>query len=186
MTTHNVPPAIAKHTAFNAADPSPAIGLKVVRGALVPASEVDQQTLRSLNLSLGQTVYAAMDFQRVPADLKRIHKLGQLLVDQVPMFAHMDAHTAIKVLQSLSGAGCDVMSVPAGTLADLAGQSCHGDPNALVTVFQPWSLSPNTMSGAQFARLLDQLCRYVACEIWPDCNPEDVKSWADVVPPSLP
>jgi|GEM_PF-5263397 len=186
MSYQEHPQKLAEHSAFDPADPAPAIGLRVVRGALVPATELDQQQLRRLNLSLDQTVYAELDFERVPADLKRIHKLGQLLVDQVPLFAHMDAHMAIKVLQSLSGAGCDVMSVPAGTLADLSGQECQGDPNKLVTVFQPWSLSPSRMSGAQFARLLDQLCRYIAIEIWSDCPPEDVKMWADTMPSSNP
>ena len=186
MSYKEQPPDLADHSAFHPSDPSPAIGLKVIRGALVPATELDQQQLRNLNLSLNQTIHARLDWLRLPSDLKRIHKLGQLLVEQTPMFAHMDPHTAIKVLQSLSGAGCDLFSVPAGTLADLAGIQCQDDPHKLVTVFQPWSLSPQSLSGAQFARLYDQLCRYVAIEVWPECEPEDVKEWTDLVANSCP
>ncbi|WP_175618675.1 hypothetical protein [Marinobacter lutaoensis] len=160
---------------------APAVGLRVVKGALVPATEEDYQQLKTLDLSLNQTIFATIDFAQKPGSLKRIHRLGQLLVEQVPMFAHLDAHQAIKVLQSLSGAGCDVISVPAGTLAALAGMECQGDPNALVTVFQPWSLSPSSLTGPQFERLFSQLCRYVATEIWPDLDPGDIERWTDLV-----
>lgn len=168
------------------ADPTPPIGLRVVKGALMPATESDHQTLQRLDLSMNQVVHVQLDTLRHPSDLKRIHKLGQLLVEHVDMFAHMDSHQAVKVLQSLSGAGCDVVSLPAGTLADLAGQPCQGNPDKLVVVFQPWSLSPNALSGAQFARLFDQLCRYVALEIWPHCEQEQIAKWADITPYSLP
>lgn len=186
MSHHTQPTHWTGQSHFNPGDPSPAIGLRVVRGALVPATDQDQDQLKRLNLSLNQVVHAQVDFQRVPADLKRIHRLGQLLVDQCEMFAHMDSHQAIKVLQSLSGIGCDVVSVPAGTLADLTGRECKDDPRKLVTVFQPWSLSPRTMSGAQFARLYDQLCRYVATEVWENCTPESIQNWVDVLPRSCP
>lgn len=159
---------------------APAVGLKVVKGALVPASEADTVQLRACELSMNQTIFATLDFPQKPGSLKRIHRLGQLLVDQVPMFGHLDSHQAIKVLQSMSGAGCEVISVPAGTLANLTGQECMGDPSELVTVFQPWSLSPSTMNGPQFERLFSQLCRYVALEIWPDLEPEQIEQWADV------
>ena len=169
-----------------AANLSQAIGLKVVKGALVPASDADVERLRRLNLSLNQTVYAELDWHRLPHDLRRIHRLGQLLVEQTDRFAHMNAHQAIKTLQALSGAGCDVVSLKAGMLADLTGGECLGDPEELVAVFQPWTLSPGRMSGAQFAELLDQLCRYVALNVWPECDPEDIASWTELVPRSCP
>lgn len=160
---------------------APAVGLIVKKGALVPATEADQNQLRDLDLSFEQPVFALIDFEQKPGCLKRIHRLGQLLVDQVPMFEHLDAHQAIKVLQSMSGAGCDIVSVRAGELADLTGRECQGDRNALVPVFQPWSLSPSSLAGAQFERLLSQLCRYVAIEIWPDIEPDQIELWTDQV-----
>jgi len=159
---------------------APAVGLRVIKGALVPASENDQRQLRTLDLALNQTVFATIDFAQKPGSLKRIHALGQLLVDQ-GIFSHLDSHQAIKVLQSMSGAGCEVVSVQAGTLADLTGQPCIGNPERLVTVFQPWSLSPSSLTGPQFERLFSQLCRYVALEIWPDIEPEEIERWADLI-----
>lgn len=181
-------PGQPRYTGINpeAANLSEAIGLKVVKGALVPATEADLERLHRLNLSLNQTVYAELDWRRLPSDLRRIHKLGQLVVDQTDRFSHMTAHQAIKTLQAESGAGCDVISVPAGTLADLAGLPCRGDRNQLVTVNRPWTLSPSHLSGAQFAQLLDQLCRYIALTVWPECEPAEIASWTDLLPRSCP
>ena len=186
MTHQTQPTTWTNQGHFRPDDPTPAIGLRVVRGALVPATQDDQEQLKRLNLSLNQVIHAQVDFQRTPAGLKKIHRLGQLLVENCEMFAHMDSHQAIKVLQSLSGVGCDVVSVPAGTLADLTGRECKEDPRKLITVFQPWSLSPRTMSGAQFARLYDQLCRYVATDIWEHCAPETINHWVEALPSSCP
>lgn len=162
------------------------IGLRVIKGALVPATDEDASVLRRLNLSIGQTVYAELDWMRAPHDLKRIHRLGQILVDQVSDFAHMDAHTAIKAIQSLSGAGCRMISIPAGVLADLTGQPCQSNPHDLISICEPMSLSPSTMSGAQFSILLDQLCRYVAINIWPSLSAAQIEAWTDEVTRSTP
>lgn len=165
---------------------SQSIGLRVIRGALVPATEVDALALRSLNLRTNMVVSADIDWMRAPHDLRRIHRLGQILVDQVPDFAHLDAHEAIKRLQAASGAGCRVIGVPASILARLAGLPCPEYPDEIIPVNEPYSLSPSTLSGAQFARLLDQLCKYVALHIWPELSDEEIVRWTDEIPYSTP
>lgn len=162
------------------------VGLRVIRGGFVPASETDAQLLRSLNLRTNALVSAELDWLRAPHDLRRIHRLGQILVDQVPEFAHLDAHEAIKRLQALSGAGCRCIGIPAVALAQLTGIPCQGDPNAIITVYEPYSLSPSSLSGAQFARLLDQLCKYVALHIWPDLTDVEIARWTSEIPYSCP
>lgn len=162
------------------------VSLRVIPGGFVPATDTDAQALRALGLRTNMTVCADLDWIRAPHDLRRIHRLGQILVDQVPDFSHLDAHEAIKRLQAASGAGCKVIGMPALALAQLTGIPCQGDPGAVVTVNEPYSLSPSSMSGAQFARLLDQLCKYVALHIWPELTDEEIARWTNEIPYSVP
>jgi hypothetical protein len=166
------------------------ISLIVQKGALVPATEHDSERLRKQDLRIGQTVFAEIDTERHPKDLKRIHRLGQIVCENIDQFAHLDAHQAIKKLQAESGVGCDFMQVSVTSLRKIVSMKdipvIDIPDDTMVTVTSPKSLSPAKMDGSEFHIVFDGLCRYLALHYWPEISAEDALEMVDLFAFSTP
>lgn len=194
MTVHRTPP---KHPieADKQAAAQP-IGLRVIKGALVPATDDDIETLRRFRLRVGHLVLATLDRPRHPEGLRVLHGFAQLISQNIEGFEHLTAHQVIKRLQAESGVGCHLISVSArdaiSALLPSLGEELASPINfdnigdQLVTAYQPKSLSAATMDDAEFQEIFDGLSRYVALHYWPTMTPEQIAETARLMPESVP
>jgi hypothetical protein len=178
----------------------------VVKGALVPVSDADTDTLRRFRLRVGQMVIANIDRPRHPEGLRLLHSFAQLVSQNIEGFEHHTAHQVIKKLQAQSGVGCHMTSVTlkdfwntllptiqeddapdieAG-LNEISKLMSAGAGEQMITGYQPKSLSMATMDDFEFQEIFDGLCRYVALTYFPSMSPEAVAETARLMPSSTP
>lgn len=195
-------PPIPKDNAY-ASQP---ISLRVVKGALVPVSDADTETLRRFRLRVGQLVVASIDRPRHPEGLRLLHSFAQLISQNVEGFEHHTAHQVIKKLQAQSGVGCTMISTSlrdfwrtllpsiSDALApgavngfeEISDMVNAGAGDRMITGYQPKSLSAATMDDSEFQEIFDGLCRYVALTYWPSMTAEQVAETARLMPDSTP
>lgn len=80
-------------------------------GALVPAHEVDQRLLRERKFKVGREVRAELKQPREGWQHRLVHKIGQLMVDNVESWEQLGSHDAVKRLQRESGTCCEEMEI---------------------------------------------------------------------------
>jgi len=175
------------------ANPAQPVCLRVVKGALVPLTEQDSETLRRFRLRVGQTVLADIDRPRSPEGLRLLHRFASLVTENIEGFGHLSAHQTIKRLQAESGVGCNIVSTSArdflGYLSKHLGintEAIPSDRDDLITAYHPKSLSMGTMDDAEFQEIFDGLCRYVTLWYWPSLTPDEVARLAEMMPESVP
>lgn len=127
--------------------------LRVYNGKLVPADAMSEDQLRSQGLRVGDTVYARLTRPRNPAHNRFAHAFGRLVVENIPGFEALDAHTALKRLQYESSVECDEMQAIVPGVGPLV-------------VRMPKSLSFASMDQARFETLLQELAQHVAEQYW--------------------
>lgn len=184
MTAHHAPP----QSPTAPQDYSQPVRLKVIKGALIPASEADVETLRKFRLRVGHTVLAQIDRPRHPEGLRVLHGLAQAVSQNIAGFEHLSAHQVIKRLQAESGVGCELISVPVGDmLAMLLPEAAQiPDQTRMITAYRPKSLSMSTMDDSEFQEIFDGLCRYLACRYWSTLTIDGVAQIARLMPDSVP
>lgn len=183
------------------------IGLRVVqmadpetgalRRVLVAATASDADRLRTKGNKVGDLVFARMTKPRNPGFHRLAHAIGQLAVDNIDAFDHMEAHVALKRLQIEAGAGCDLMNVqlntmwfqvldfidtnigrPVGNMLQLAMESM-GLKDHLVQMWVPRSLSYDNMDEVEFKQVIRSICRYMAKTYWPTMSAEQIEEMAE-------
>ncbi|WP_273208788.1 hypothetical protein [Marinobacter subterrani] len=194
MTAHRTPPQRPIESDKQAA--AQPIGLRVIKGALVPATDDDIETLRRFRLRVGHLVIATLDRPRHPEGLRVLHGFAQLISQNIEGFEHLTAHQVIKRLQAESGVGCHLISVSARDAISALLPSLGDDiasaidfnkmGDHLVNAYQPKSLSAATMDDAEFQEIFDGLARFVALRYWPSMTPEQIQETAGLMPESVP
>lgn len=80
-------------------------------GAFVPAHPIDKRIAKERRFKVGETYRMEIKQARVLWQHRLIHKIGQLVVDNVEGFEQLTSHDAIKRLQRESGTCCQEMEV---------------------------------------------------------------------------
>jgi len=117
-------------------------------GCLVPAHEVDARLLRERKFHTGREVRAELKQPREEWQHRLIHKIGQLMVDNVEGWEQMGSHDAVKRLQRESGTCCEEMEMDIPGLGRLM-------------VMQAESLSFDEMEQDRFQILFDGITEHI-------------------------
>lgn len=144
------------------------------RLALVAAHPVDRRICKERRYRMGDEV--RMDLKK-PRNVKfhrLMHAIGQLLVEHMAGFEHLDAHGAIKRVQRESGVCCEEMTVDMGTLR-------IGDmeiPLGQRPVKVPESMAFDDMSQERAEELFKGVTGWISANYWPDMPPCVVEEMA--------
>lgn len=140
-------------------------------GCLRPANEIDQRLLKERKFHMGREVRAELKQPREIWKHKLIHKIGQLVVDEVEEFRDLDSHEAIKRIQRASGVCCEE----------------HEIPGTGITIREAQSLAFDEMDNAAFEHLFKGVTQYIGdkyahvmldevrAEFWEMANGEGVR-----------
>jgi len=77
----------------------------------VPAHDVDARLLRERKYHAGREVRAELKHPREGWQYRLIHKIGQLLVDNVEGWEQLEGHDAVMRLQRESGVCCEEIEI---------------------------------------------------------------------------
>lgn len=173
------------------------IFLRVAKGALVPADAYASSQLRARGYVIGDILKADLTKPRNPKFNGLVHKLGEVVTQNVEEFAHLDSHAAIKRLQTEGGIYCDDLSVSLRSVWQAVTDAILALPGmetikpalavvgsmlpekALVTVRQPRSISYASMDEGEYRDCAQQICRFLSQKYWKECTPEQIERMAE-------
>lgn len=144
------------------------IMLEFVKGGIVPADGISVGMIRERGYRVGDIVAADLVKPRNPSNHRKAHRLGQLLVENLDAFAHLDCHTALKRIQVEGDIGCDYMALLMPGV---------GPVNYRV----PRSLSYASLDEAEFLRIYDAMCAYIARTYWSEMEPDQIAEMAELM-----
>ena len=171
--------------------------LRVVPGSLAPADPTQTRLLRERGYKVGDLLKADLTKPRNPKFNGLVHKLGELVTQNVEGFAHLDSHAAIKRLQAEGGIYCDDLAVSlryvwqavTDTILALPGMESIRPAlavvgsmlpaKALVTVRVPRSISFATLDEGEYRDCARQICQYLSLEYWPGCTADEIEAMAE-------
>lgn len=78
-----------------------------------PCHEIDRRLARERKFRIGQEYRADIKQSRAAWQHRLIHKIGQIMVDNVEGFEQLNSHDAIKRLQRESGVCCEEVDIDA-------------------------------------------------------------------------
>lgn len=119
-----------------------------VIGALVPAHPIDQRLLKERKFHVNREVRAELKQPRNAAFHRLAHAVGHLLVDNVEAFRDLDAHAALKRVQTESGVCCEPLEIDLGPLGK-------------VQVKQARSLAFDELEEDEFRTFFDGITAYI-------------------------
>lgn len=135
------------------------------QGTFVPADPTQSAVLRERRYKVGDLIAADMTKPRNPKFNGLVHKLGQLVTENIDAFAGCDSHKAIKRIQLEGKIACDEIAIQAPGF----GMLLH---------IVPRSLSFDTMDEAEFQDAAKQICRFLADRYWPECSAAEIERMA--------
>lgn len=94
-------------------------------GALVPAHEVDTRLLRERKFHTGKEVRGELKQPRTEWQHRLIHKIGQLVVDNVEGWEQLDCHDALKRLQLDANVCCETVEMDASPVIAAVLDACE-------------------------------------------------------------
>ncbi|MDG9972944.1 hypothetical protein [Stenotrophomonas sp. GD04032] len=144
-------------------------------GALVPAHEVDQRLMRERKFKVGREVRAELKQPREGWQHRLVHKIGQLMVDNVEGWEQLGAHDAVKRLQLDADVCCETVEMDATPVIAAVLDACEALLGAgarrvlagvlpeirTIPVKRAESLSFDEMEQARFQELFDGLTEYI-------------------------
>lgn len=142
--------------------------LRVAKGCLEPADGFTAARLRARGYRVGDQVLAELTKPRNPKFHRLVHQFGQVLVDNVEAFAHLDGHQVLKRLQIEGDIACDQVPLVIPGVGP-------------VTYRVPRSLSFESMDDGEFSEVFREFSRYVAKHYWPDMTPEQIENMAGLM-----
>lgn len=140
--------------------------LEFVKGGIVPADGISVGMIRERGYRVGDIVAADLVKPRNLSNHRKAHLLGQLLVENLDTFANLDAHSVLKRLQVEGDIGCDYMAL------------LMPEP---VNYRVPKSLAYESMDEAEFLRIYDAMCAYVARVYWPELDADQIAEMAELM-----
>lgn len=84
------------------------------RLAILAAHPIDRRLMKERGFKAGDEVRVEVKQKRVVWQHRLIHKIGQLMVDNVEGWEQLSSHDAIKQLQMQSGVCCETVEIDAG------------------------------------------------------------------------
>ena len=117
-------------------------------GALRPANEIDARLLKERRFHVGREVRAELKAPREAWKHRLIHKIGQLMVDNVEGWEQLGSHDAVKRLQRESGVCCDEIEI------DIPGMG-------KLIAMQAKSLAFDEMEHDEFERLFSGITEHI-------------------------
>lgn len=136
---------------------------KVEAGRLVPACNYARESLRKLNLKVGDLVCASITLPRSNGFNRYVHAIGRLVSVNISGFEHLNSHEVIKRLQVESGSYCDYKSIDLPNLGKCL-------------VATPHSLSFGSMSEAEFRDFSKKICLYLSEKYWPSLTADQIEA----------
>jgi len=117
-------------------------------GAFVPAHPIDKRLAKERRFKVGETYRMEIKQARALWQHRLIHKIGQLVVDNVEGWEQMTSHDAIKRLQRESGVCCEELEIDVPGVGRLM-------------VKQAESLAFDEMEQDRFEVLFDGITEYI-------------------------
>jgi hypothetical protein len=151
----------------------------VERLVMVAADRFSADMLKGKNIRRGDKVRAWVGKERDGRSWNRAHALGQLLVDNIEGYEHLNAHQALKRLQTLAGVECDDTMITGVTVP------CpHCGGHLEVPAMQaraPRSLAYDHMDEMVFQTVYTALRKYIKDNYWPECSEAQIDQMASLV-----
>lgn len=144
------------------------IYMRISKGAIIPADACALSKLRERGYRVGDLVVVDLCKPRNPKFNGLVHKLGMLVVENIPAFAGIESHAAIKRLQLEGKVACEEI-----------GYMIPGYGMAIQ--FIPRSLSFESMDEAAFKNAAMAICRTISERYWPDMSPERIENMAELM-----
>lgn len=117
-------------------------------GAFVPSHPIDQRLAKERGFRVGREYRAEIKQAREGWQHRLIHKIGQLMVDNVDGWEDMRSHDAVKRLQRESGTCCEEMEIDVPGVGRLV-------------VKQAESLAFDEMEQDRFEQLFDGITEHI-------------------------
>lgn len=137
------------------------IYMRYMNGSLIPADNYAARRLEEKKLKHGEIVGAVFTKLRTVGSNRNAHAIADLMIHNHDDFIGMSAHTALKTLQILSGAACDVFG--------------RGDKVIKV----PKSFNFTDMDQFEFDEAMKIICRYISEHYFLDMTAEEVFSLSE-------
>lgn len=137
-------------------------------GALIPADPFAASKLRERGYRVGDLLAAELVKQRNPKFNRLVHRIGQLVVQNIDAFAGIDPHKAIKRLQIEGKVACDEIGI-------------HAPGYGMLIQFIPRSLSFESMDEGEYQEAARGICRTIADRYWPSMSPQAIEDMAQMM-----
>ena len=139
--------------------------LRVIQGGLVPADSYAQTQLRNKKFKIGDVVRCDVRKLRNQKFNRLVHRIGQLVAENIEAFSGLDAHTCIKRLQIEGRIACDEIGIMV-------------QGYGMVIQFIPRSMSFDSMDEAEYHDCAKRICRLIAERYWPNLEPLQIEEMA--------
>lgn len=144
------------------------IYLKVVKGALQPADDYARSQLRSRGYKTGDLLAAELKKPRNTKFNRLVHRIGQLVVQNIEAFSGLDAHRAIKRLQIEGKVACEEIGIMVANYG-------------MVVQLIPRSLSFESLDEGEYQEAARGICRTISERYWPEMDPEQIEEMAELM-----
>jgi len=139
--------------------------LRVIQGGLVPADGYAQTQLRNKKFKIGDVVRCDVRKLRNQKFNRLVHRIGQLVAENIEAFSGLDAHTCIKRLQIEGRIACDEIGIMV-------------QGYGMVIQFIPRSMSFDSMDESEYHDCAKRICRLIAERYWPNLEPLQIEEMA--------
>lgn len=139
--------------------------LRVIQGGLVPADRYAEAQLRNKKFKIGDVVRCDVRKLRNQKFNRLVHRIGQLVAENIEAFSGLDAHTCIKRLQIEGRIACDEIGIMV-------------QGYGMVIQFIPRSMSFDSMDQAEYHDCAKRICRLIAERYWPNLEPLQIEEMA--------
>lgn len=176
------------------------VGMRYVTGrggtrGLVPATKSDAERLDKSRLKEHDLVFVDVRKPRNPEFHRLAHRIGMLVVQNVPGFEHLTAHEVLKRLQLESGVACEPIAIRVEAVASrlvnwIDAQLGPGaakifrlffaeSEDKTLVVDIPISFSYASMAQGEFHEAVKGLCQYLHAKYLPNLSPAQIAEMAE-------
>ena len=141
------------------------VNLRVIKGGFEPADRYAEAQLRNKKFKIGDVVRCDVRKLRNQKFNRLVHRIGQLVAENIEAFSGLDAHTCIKRLQIEGRIACDEIGIMV-------------QGYGMVIQFIPRSMSFESMDEAEYHDCAKRICRLIAERYWPNLEPLQIEEMA--------
>jgi hypothetical protein len=138
------------------------------RAGFFAADGFTASRLKARGFRPGDEALAELTKPRSPGFHRLVHQFGQVLVDNIEAFSHLDGHSVLKRLQIEGDIACDQVPLVLEGIGP-------------VTYRVPRSLSFESMGEDEFSEVFREFSRYVVRRYWTTMKPEQIEAMAGLI-----